>query len=470
MKLFSFLFPNAAYRFVYMLQQVEYDPGKLLSWVATFPDLQNVIHRGKLVLTTKARALLVVSYFVYTATIGLGIYLVTQDKLILGALLMLVANDIVLFFLLSLALVGKVVLQVKRAPMMKSAEDKLINHPGKRIAILGSYGKTSMKEILATVLSEKFKVAMTPGNKNVPISHARWALSDLEGDEDMLIIEYGEGEPGDIKKLAALSHPAIAVLTGVAPNHLDHYKTLDALETDFLSIEDYVSGADLHINSDAKSVIGKLNQKASLYSNSTVSGWKVSDMQADITGTKFVMKKGTIGLKLHSKLIGEHNVGPLALACSMAYGFGMTKDEIERAVGKTEPFEHRMQARQIHGAWLIDDTYNGNLEGFKAGLKLLSSLDAKRKIYVTPGLVDQGEETEEVHMLIGEAIAKSNPDRVVLMQNSNTEFMQKGMKNADYKGELTIESDPLGFYTNIEHYVAAGDVVLMQNDLPDAYA
>jgi UDP-N-acetylmuramoyl-tripeptide--D-alanyl-D-alanine ligase len=122
------------------------------------------------------------------------------------------------------------------------------------------------------------------------------------------------------------------------------------------------------------------------------------------------------------------------------------------------------------GAWVIDDTYNGNIEGVRAGLQLLKELPAKRKMYVTPGLVDQGAETERVHLELGRLIAEAAPDMVVLMKNSVADFIQIGLQEGSFEGELRIEENPLKFYTNIAHITAAGDVVLMQNDWTDNYA
>ncbi len=128
-----------------------------------------------------------------------------------------------------------------------------------------------------------------------------------------------------------------------------------------------------------------------------------------------------------------------------------------------------MQPYQLAGAWIVDDTYNGNLEGIRAGTQLLAELDARRKIYVSPGLVDQGEETEHVHFEMGQLIAVAKPDLVVLMQNSVTQYIETGLKQARFKGELQIETNPLEFYTNLTHFVATGDLVVMQNDWTDNY-
>jgi UDP-N-acetylmuramyl pentapeptide synthase len=101
---------------------------------------------------------------------------------------------------------------------------------------------------------------------------------------------------------------------------------------------------------------------------------------------------------------------------------------------------------------------------------LLKDLEATRKIYVTPGLVDQGEEKASVHHDIGRLIADARPDMVVLMQNSATGYIQGGLKDAGFKGEIRIETDPLQFYSNLNHFVAHGDLVVMQNDWTDNYA
>jgi len=138
-------------------------------------------------------------------------------------------------------------------------------------------------------------------------------------------------------------------------------------------------------------------------------------------------------------------------------------------VSSIMPFEHRMQARPMNGGWLIDDTYNGNIDGMEAGLALLAKLPAKRKIYVTPGLVDQGRETESVHVRLGEAIAKAAPDLVVLMKHAVTNYIVEGLEKAKFKGETRIEDDPLDFYNNLDKFIAAGDLVMMQNDWPDQY-
>jgi len=222
------------------------------------------------------------------------------------------------------------------------------------------------------------------------------------------------------------------------------------------------------VNDEVAEVKPFIKPEYLLFDSKKAGGWTIEDVKISLEGLSFRMKKAGKSLRIKSQLLGRHQVGPLALAAALAGKLGLSEKQIEDGIAKVPAFEHRMKPYQLSGAWIIDDTYNGNIEGMKAGLELLDSLPAKRKIYVTPGLVDQGAQEAQIHRQLGRAIAKANPDRVVIMKHSVTDFIQEGMK--DYKGQLTIEDDPLTFYTNLDKFVAAGDLVLMQNDWPDNYS
>lgn len=462
----SYYHPKLPIYLTYMLQQVEYDPAKFLKWVLKYPKLTRVMHRQTVVWTYKARALTFIIYlfFIFYILISLLNFLVSPFT---GLVSLLVTPFFVILLTYMTVLAGWLYFEEpRRKQLIKKSKQIFKDHKGVKVAITGSYGKTTMKELLSTVLSEGKNVLATPGNKNVPVSHAAWARR-LTGDEDILLIEYGEAAPGDIKKMADLTQPDYGIITGLAPNHLDGYKTLDAVAEDLLSLSKYVDRKRISINGAVFDGYDTRGFKD--FSGKEVLGWKIAKIKVDYSGTSFEMSKKKQKINVKSGLLGRHLVAPLALTAALAKELGLSIGEIEAGLAKTKPYEHRMQPRQLHGAWVIDDTYNGSLEGIRAGLQLLSELPAKRKIYVTPGLVDQGEETERVHLEIGELIAEANPDRVVLMQNSTTQSIVKGLEKSEYKGDLHIEADPLAFYTNLEHVTVGGDLVVMQNDWTDNY-
>lgn len=462
--------------FAYMLQSVEYRVRPYLAWLWQTRNFVTVMRRRSLE-PTKAAQLLRLG-----ALMGMAMQIVFGLGLVLSGVLGLFAGGVWagIFVLLVYPLLWAHILAVvvafgnllfakpREARLAAAAMETFINHPGKRIAVVGSYGKTSMKELLVTVLGEACNVAATPANQNVISSHARFART-LKGNEDYLIVEFGEGRPGDVGRFSEIVRPTHAVITGIAPAHLDEYKTVAAAGGDIFTVARYVSPGNVYVNDDSPDAANFMVETYKKYGKGGSLGWHVSDAVTGFEGTDFkLMRKGR-KLKLHSQLIGLHHIGPLAFVAAFALQQGIAEEKVVSGVAKTKPFEHRMQPYRLAGAWVIDDTYNGNIEGIRAGTELLSKLPAKRKVYVTPGLVDQGEETARIHREIGGLIAGAKPDMVVLMENSVTKYIREGLDEAGYVGNINVQPDPLDFYTHLEDYLAAGDVVLMQNDWTDNY-
>lgn len=460
-----------------MLQSTEYQVAPYLAWYWRTTNFATVMNRRTLDPTKAARLLLLAVRcgMSLQIVIGFGLlvlgYTGNSSNRTFAGLILLAAYPVVWAHLLALPI------GFGRKFISAPAERRLIaesaaifaNHPGVKIAVAGSYGKTTMKELLATVIAEGLAVAATPANKNVSISHAYFARK-LSGHEDALIIEYGEGAPGDVARFAEITSPTHAVITGLAPAHLDHYKTLQAAGQDIFSVADYLQDQQVYVNDESPELMSFIKPSHERFNKIGVLGWKVKDARVGMQGTSFTLTKGRQSLSLQSGLLGRHQIGFLSLVATLSLQLGLTPEQVQAGVAKTKPFEHRMQPYQLSGAWIIDDTYNGNLEGLRAGTQLLAELPAQRKIYVTPGLVDQGAETERVHLAAGKLIAAAKPDIVVLMQNSVTDYIVLGLREAGYSGDLRIEEDPLDFYTNLNHFVAAGDLVLMQNDWTDNYA
>lgn len=465
MRFLSYFSIRLPINLVYMLQQVEYEPAKFIDWLKRLPNLDKVMYRKQLVFTKKALALVFWQYLlslIFAAIVGT----IAASIGLIWVLLILIFPLVNLVGLLMAVMAGQIISRATFGSQIQAAQTIFNAHKGVKVAILGSYGKTTMKELLFTVLNEGKKVKATPGNKNVAISHARWAKK-LSGDEDVLLIEFGEAKPGDIAEFARNTSPNTAVITGLAPNHLDKYQNLEALKEDLGSIGNFVKDEKIYLNADAKSI----SDKFVLFGEAGTEEVKISGVKVAIDGMKFTatLKSGET-ISLTTDLVGRHLLGPLALCMQLALKLGLDKTQIKTGIAKTKPFEHRLQPRQLSGAWIIDDTYNGSLEGFRAGLRLLKELPATRKIYVTPGLVDQGVQNEAVHQEIGKLIAEAKPDKVILFKNSVSSFIMDSLKNSKFQGEIEVQTNALEFYTNLEHTLASGDLVLLQNDWTDNYA
>lgn len=451
---------------VYMLQQVEYSPKKFMEWLFRFPSLQKVMHRQQLVHTRKATLLVWFGYLISIWWLAVVFLLGGLNPVSLLGIILL-PDVVIISYIFVVAVAWVLIESPRRKRTVSKAKVIFAQSNATKIAILGSYGKTSMKELLHTVLSEAKNVASTPGNKNIDVSYARWAAT-LTGKEDILLIEYGEAQPGDIAHLAELSKPDVAVITGLAPNHLDKYKSLERVKIDLLSISDFTD--DIYCNSNISTEENN-PRNFKVFNENNLSDLKVVSVEQDINGMHFVINISDKEVRFKTSLVGKHLIGPLLVCIDIALKSGLSIKQIQSAIAKTMPYEHRLQPRKLAGdSWIIDDTYNGSIEGFRAGLALLKDLKAKQKIYVTPGLVDQGEETENVHKEIGKLIVDAKPDKVVLMKNSVTDYILSELDDNKFTGMVEVRDDPLDFYVNIEQTLAAGDVALLQNDWTDNYS
>jgi len=469
--------PNFVTTIVYMLQQTEYRTRYYLKWLWRTHDFARVQTRGRLDMTTAAKALVFGAWALTFFVVAIGAYLVyyglnSGDNTFLafvGLFAIFSLPFVVAHLLLIPTWLGKFfIITPMRGRQDVIAHGIFTSHKWKKIAVAGSFGKTTMKQILATVLGEGKKVAFTEANLNTSVAHYRFAKS-LTGKEEVLIVEYGEYVPGDISGFNTTFRPDIGIITGLNEAHLENFGTLEASADNILSLAEFVGEAGTYINGDSEKLVMRSPNEATTYNNKEVDGWKISSIRVNTQKTSFTMKKANKTIKASSSLVGKHNVGPLAMAAALASNLGLDKKQIESGLAKTEPYEHRMKPEMRKGHVLvIDDTYNGNIDGVRVGVEFLSDINAKRKIYVTPGLVEQGKRSQAVHQELGQLVGKV-ADMVVLMKNSATEDIKVGLKKSKFKGKLMEIDDPLHFYTNLDQITVSGDVVLMQNDWTDAY-
>lgn len=472
---YSVLFPRTL---VYMLQVSEYQIDEYLSWSRRVKTFSNIEKRGKLSMTKKAKGLLVIAYILQFAPIIMAIsayilWLSSQGQiyLVISVVLLLIAPLITKYGLIvPLALGERFIQKPRLRKIIAETTKQLSSNKAYKIAIAGSYGKTTFREILLSILSNGKRVKAAPGNYNTPIGVSRF-MKSVSGDEEVLIFEFGEYYPGDIKELSEIVRPDLGVITGINEAHLSKFKTIDRTIDTIFELQDFLQSKPLYKNGDNANVQKRLTAGDPLvYGQNGVDGWEVKNVVVMPLSTTFELYKGDRKIAAETRLLGRHTIGPIVAAVSIAEQLGLSDAQIQQGIASAAPYAHRMAPRTIGGATIIDDTYNGNVDGVKAGIEYLKEVQASgRRIYVTPGLVEQGDQTEQIHKEIGTSLA-AVADIVVLMQNSVTPFIQSGLEEGQFKGELILIDNPLDFYSHLDHYVAAGDVVLMQNDWTDNYA
>ncbi|MCL2094923.1 Mur ligase family protein [Candidatus Saccharibacteria bacterium] len=477
-KLSSHFRPGYLETLIYMAQITDYDTVEYWNYLARTKDFTEVMKRGSVDWTRKAKLLYIWMIFgvIMWVCLSLMVWLVAGWWTIALVVVAPLATPWLLQWWLWLVMVaGNLIVQkpVEWRALHRVRKD-LMRNKAVKIAVLGSYGKTTTKSVLEEILGEGVKA--TPGNINQPLGFAKF-ISELDGTEKVLIFEFGEAKKGDIKRMARLVRPDYAIVTGVAEAHLERFGSLKNIISTFNEIRDFVPKNRLFLNMDNE-VLAK--QKGIGYSKLGIEGLHVRKVKLGAFETSFEVNKQ----RVTTGLIGEHNIGVVTLGMYLAeqlLGAKMSKKLIARVAG-IKAFEHRLEPKIVHEALLIDDTYNGNLEGVRAGVNVVAALKKRgsfvnpageevklnRVICVTPGLVEQGTKMGSNNRAVGRLIGEV-ADAVVLMQNSVTGNIEQGLNDVKWSGELVISDNPLEFYENLTAMLARGDIMLLQNDWTDNY-
>jgi len=348
---------------------------------------------------------------------------------------------------------------VKRAGQVLD-ETKII-----RIGIVGSYGKTSVKNILKTLLLEKYSVVETPASYNTPIGIAKTVFShEFEGKE-ILIAEMGARKKGDIAALCGLVKPDYAVFTGVCKQHLETFGTLENV---------YAEKSEI-LKSSAKTVVCGIGLKEYIKETQEDVNVIYADV-AELSNVKFTATRTEFSLKfdgrtvdVKTKLLGKAAVENILLSVKLAQALGLTADEIERGLSKLQPIAHRLQLVEENGVYILDDGYNCNPKGAEEGLDALARFEG-RKCIVTPGIVECGVLEREMNCELGEKIAAQKFDKVILVGNTLVGAVKEGYLNAGGdKGSLEMAQTLEGAQKVLAEWIMRGDAVLFLNDLPDLY-
>ncbi len=463
--------PQYVRALIYMLQSNEYSSVEFLSWYHRTSDFSNIEKRKHLVYTTKAILLTAFAWFSVifgTITSVIAAYSTGLPGLIATIVGIIIVPFLVPYTLFILIVIINWLQKPIEAFVISHAKQILKKHPAIKIGIAGSFGKTTMREILKTVLSEGKRVASPGGSHNTPLAIARFVHS-LSGNEEVLVFEFGEYYPGDIRKLCNFVEPDWGVITGVNEAHLERFGTLERAANTIFELADYLKNKPVYVNAEATLAHGRVEQGHMLYGKTGTDTWKVNSAVTDIDGTTIDFSYGAEDCHVHSRLLGLHNVGPIAAAADIATRLGLSLMQIEKGISETKPFDHRMQPRIDGGVIWIDDSYNGNPDGAAAAIDFLKSLQGMRRWYVTPGLVEMGSRKEEIHREMGRRLAEAGIEKVVLIRDSVTPFIEKGLQEAGFAGEIIWFDYGPTAYNTLPKMTIAGDVILIQNDWPDQY-
>ena len=342
-----------------------------------------------------------------------------------------------------------------------------------KIGITGSFAKTSVKEILKTILSQKYRVLATPYSYNTPLGIAR-TVRNLDSTHDVFIAEMGARQKGDIKELARLVNPKFGIITGVNHQHLESFGSIEhTMDTKYELFENLSSdgiGIFSSDNENSKKLFERFaGEKYLAGAGEEDALVSAKGILIDERGTTFTLVIDGTEVECSTVLLGTHSVRNICLASAVAYKMGLTPKEIASGIEKIRSIGHRLElVPNNKNIVIIDDSYSANEEGVKSAMEVLDNFKG-RKIVLTPGLVELGKVENLVNYEFGKKLAK-HADYVIVVGKHNAEMIIKGLiEGGMEKEKITFAKNLNKGNAVLNEMLSEGDVVLFENDLPDNY-
>ncbi|MBE6149021.1 MAG: UDP-N-acetylmuramoyl-tripeptide--D-alanyl-D-alanine ligase [Firmicutes bacterium] len=345
----------------------------------------------------------------------------------------------------------------------------------KIIGITGSFGKTSTKMILDSLLRTTYKGFYTPASFNTPNGLLLTINNEPTIFNDYFISEMGAKNIGEIKELCDLVHPKYGILTSIGAAHLESFKSLENVcKTKFELIESLPSDGVAILNKD-----DEYQRKYQLKNKCKVI-WIGIENEADVMaqnmkitnkGTTFdiVFKSQKKKLTVTTILLGQKNIYNILSSVALANHLGVKDQAIIQGVKNIAPINHRLEIKKHNNITIIDDSFNSNPEGAKNAIEVLALMDGE-KVIITPGMVEMGDKQAELNEMFGKQIADVC-DKVYLVGKKQTEPIYNGLIKNKYSHDKIFVCRSFKEAYN-EVVKTSGNqkmTILIENDLPDSY-
>jgi UDP-N-acetylmuramoyl-tripeptide--D-alanyl-D-alanine ligase len=316
------------------------------------------------------------------------------------------------------------------------------------VAVAGSIGKTSTKLAIANVLKPKYRVQFQDGNYNdlvsVPLiffgenlpsiyNPMAWAKIFWSNRRqinknypyDVVVVELGTDGPGQLKEFKPYIKATIGILTSIAPEHMEYFKTLDNVASEELKIEDL--SEKLFVNKDFvdEAYRKKLRQPYIGYAIKSTADIKLADLKLEGYNSSFTVEdRGSRFLKAEHETVAEPQLYAVLAAIAVAKELGIGPEEIEKGLHNIKPVSGRMQRLEgINGSTIIDDTYNASPEATKAALHTLYRLKASHKIAILGNMNELGQYSQAAHEEIGGLCDPNKLDLVLTIGPDSNKYL-----------------------------------------------
>ncbi len=405
------------------------------------------------------------------------------DVLYIGALAYFDVHPIILAVLVPLvswillypmALITKPIEARINQGFLNEAKAILQQMPGLiKVGITGSYGKTSTKNILQAVISDKYYSLMTPASYNTPMGITRTIREQLKPIHEVFLCEMGADHVDDISYLMDFVAPKIGILTSIGPQHLNTFNNLENIIREKVQVIEKLPEDGLGIiNGDDENI-------RSYYFRTNCHIVKVGIESEDLDYRAYDINYGPYGssfkvvikdqeVSFTTRLLGKHNITNILLAIALADYLDIPISTMQEAIAELKPIEHRLELKYINGYRFIDNAFNSNPVSSKMSLDVLAMMPGRR-IIITPGLIDLGKQEPKYNYDFGTYMV-DKVDEVVLVGAMHTKPIAKALADNGFDMmAVKVVDSAMAAFSYVYQNFSKDDSILLENDLPDAF-
>ena len=336
------------------------------------------------------------------------------------------------------------------------------------VGIIGSAGKTSTKEMVASVLSQKFRVLKTDGNFNnelgVPLTVFR-----IREEHQIAVIEMGINHFGEMSRLAAIVRPDTVVMTNIGTAHLEFLKDRDGILKAKSEVFDHIrpeSCVILNGDDDKLITLQEVRGRKPLFfgvenTGADIRAVSIEEKGIQNTHCRILTPKSAFAVDI--PLSGMHAVHNALAGAAVGYRYGLSDEEIARGIAAYESLSGRFRVTEAGGITIIDDTYNANPSSMKASVSVLAKAD-ERKIAVLGDMKELGENENELHRDVGRFAGEADIDAVYCIGGLG-KYIAEGVKETAGEKNRPLAAwfaDKEAFISGLSGYVRKGDTVLVK--------
>ncbi len=445
-KILNTIFPFVD--FTYILQLADYNSGDYIQWIRTRFFKRNLQYVGHITWTTKAQVVASVAVLLYLIIL----YFVTGFAISLWGIIAVAGLTLLIPYLVALSnyMVTPLDHLIRQSTINQAAQKLQSLQSCLTIAIAGSYGKSSTRHFAYQLLENSYIIHTPRQNNNTLLSISQDILAHLSPETQVYIVELGEYHLGDLELFRELLDPDVVVITAVGPQHLHNFGSQEALDDEFLGLLNKTANKIRLVNGDDPGV------KRLLDTHKEHVGYYSSALTLEPLG------------KVDASVLDVPQLRPNAAgAVAIAEALGLDKNIIKKNLEFLRPLERRMDVSVHNEITIIDDTYNINPTSAQAALEFLDQHKG-RKIVVTGGIVDQGEGEIGANKKYADHISQV-ADIVVIANTTYRPILEATITERAKLAKIIISPHPDQTPGLLKNILQKGDVVLLQNELPDLY-